>query len=63
LDYPKQWKEISVVVSPLENIPNTSREILPFGGYLPCGGGGNRWSKNFPVRDFLPWDNYHLLPN
>jgi len=41
-----------------KNIPNSSKEILPSGGYLPCGGGGNRWSKNFPenfpVRNFFP---------
>jgi len=46
-----------VVLSPWKTIPNSSREVLP------CGGGGNRWPKDFPVRDFLPWVNYHMLPN
>jgi len=44
--------------SPLgKNVPNSSREILPFGDISPRVGGGTGDPRKFPARDLLPWAN------
>ena len=56
------WKlqEESSWLTPLplgENVPNSSREILPFGDISPRVERGTGDPRKFPARDLLPWAN------